>query len=155
MTLFDNLVPNSARLKIREHLQSKDFNRFVQNPMAFENDHAIAYISSEQSMNFGFDCKINRIVFLSADTVNTHPDFKSYTTEDWFGIQYLIDIGEHLESKPHHRRIFELREEKPWQLVLKQTIKSELYMVSYHRIDIGKMQKLQKLRKERTESGGP
>ena len=156
---INEMHSDSARKKIEEPLQQGKLNDIIQR--IHTNDAStipssrffpIALVSAERLLSFGFELNTSGIVLLSVDTILKHPRFLDYNFEDWTGIQYLVNVGDWKASKPHHRMIWRYLDEKPWTLVLKESNKGELFMVTYHRVH---ERAAVKLRRENKGSGGP
>ena len=95
----------------------------------------------------------DRAIHLSADTVARHLHrFSDFDADDWLRVQRIVDEGEWNAGGPKHRLFWIKDNGKPWLVVLKRTIRGEIYLQSYRR---ARPQEIRRIRDRRGEPGGP
>ena len=95
----------------------------------------------------------DRAVYLSADTVARHlPRFSDLDADDWLRVQRIVDEGEWNTGGPEKRLLWIEDNDKPWLVVLKRTVRDEIYLQSYRR---ARSQEIRRIRGRQGEPGGP
>ena len=128
---LESAPPEMARTAVRRGVESDDFLAFASGTPR-TGERAVAMMSADRRATLGLG-ESARAVRLSAETVRTHPRFRSLTTEDWLRVQRLVDEGVTATRRTNHRLLWIEDDGRPWMAVVKQTKRDELYLQSYRR----------------------
>ena len=81
-----------------------------------------------------------RVVWLSHDTVKSHPRFKDFNAEDWQRVQHILDAGQSIRDGGD-LLYWQTEGDKHWMLVIKKTEHGEIYLKTYRRANNGQVRK--------------
>lgn len=134
---------HAARLAERRIIQSshtgfdsEEFDRFIKSSAAKDaQEWAVATVSHARlrEIELDSDARIVRLSSESAATPSHRSRWSDYNVADWERVQRIVDDGDWAASGPNHRIMWIDGAGKPWMLVLKRTVRDELYMASYRR----------------------
>ena len=93
-----------GRAVVRHNLGTPDFRRFIRGEATARGgeERAVALIGSDRSRTLGFQDRV-RAVRLSSGSVETHPRYPDFGTEDWQRVQRILDEGEWVARASEHR----------------------------------------------------
>ena len=123
-----------GRAVVRRNLDTGDFRRFARGEATARGgeERAVALIGSVRSKTLGFQDRV-RALRLSSESVERHPRFSGFGTEDWRRVQRILDQGEWIAEGRVHRLLWIAEAGKPWMAVVKRTVNNELYLQSIRR----------------------
>ena len=126
-----------GRAVVRHNLGTGDFRRFVRGEATARGgeERAVALIGAARSRTLGFQDRV-RAVRLSSESVETHPRYAGFATEDWRRVQRILEQGEWLARGARQRLLWRDEAGKPWTAVVKLTRNGEVYLQSYRRAQL-------------------
>ena len=129
-----------GRAVVRHNLDTGDFRRFARGEATARGgeERAVALISAARSEALGFQDRV-RALRLSSESVETHPRYAGFGTEDWRRVQTILDQGEWIGQGEVHRLLWIDEAGKPWAAIVKRTGNDEIYLQSYRRAQPGEV----------------
>ena len=137
---------------IRKTVGSQSFLDFAAGGGRPREERTVAIAARLRQIGLGGDDG-DRAVYLSADTVARHLHrFSDLDADDWLRVQRIVDEGEWNTGGPEKRLLWIEDNDKPWLVILKRTVRDEIYLQSYRR---ARSQEIRRIRGRQGEPGGP